>query len=1239
MRVKLAKGTNGEKVRFFQSSVPYLNNNAVAVYARGKTSHWRLEEPQPSSPRLLSLSNGHYGIYFTILNHELKREDHPTREQTAPVIVMFVPKSSRQFFPEFFISKANQDFNKCISELKTVLRDLLSSWSLVRPRSLFRAATRKFSSSAHISEDNPKDAKEEPFLISFQKSQLDKIMAVFSSHNSPADLNVIYPLFQGLKRNDITLRSVDEYNIVLKSICMRQLDSESTLSAIESRLTCLLTVYQDLLAACASNPVLKPNTETFNIILSALFKGSLEAINIETSSKINIAEYKNVIAQSTQFCQVGMDLYLSIKEYRELDSKDILPNMVSVLATLPNLVTKPAAERLVLLHETQVSDARFYCGLISLAQPLRELNPLLLDSKLTYQYIASVFESFKAACASNSKLRQLEFEVYSSLIKALVSNNNLAMATKFLDQILLDFKRNATEGQSNLSSQNSSISHLVSTYLDAIMASGELEDLHRAYNLLQTFKLVPYIPELSIKVFNTMINGFINRYSVLELEKASTEQKESFAREQVTVYKKIWELYDYAAIRKDFLSELLALSKPSLGNKVNCRDFLLSLSLDLNDHSNVSRLLKEIFLKDHVVSDWNISKKMCLYLYNGVVAYNNPYYCNLLWNFVEQQGGHYLSSTEANSFLSEHIGFLLNQNGANLDLLLNSMIVSRAFSEFSLETDNIYGLMSICWFFIACEQQIPLRPDQAFKVLQFKSCFVNQFEDASNHYIQLSQEIIQFKRELYTSFKHLYGKTPMDAVTTDISQAATSLNLKSSREAQITTMRKKDVQLDLSPHFNVSPVRAHEKFLEAFKSGFNFNYLTWNMIINRDFAMDALEKGTILNVKEFVQRILDLKLESIAILQLLSSLIDLKIDKINIALFKYLASVKSQLLAKDEILDKFSDYSLFTDNKYFLDLFFSRFHDLASQNKNKMWVGKFLSKLVFSGHTKEVADFLALDFESNLLGLELEDKLNEQFLNVALTAFTNEGMSSEVNRIFAHYFSGADGNKRLLESECFLLCLINYYVVNGSHKTVLEKFDILRNRSPKIKQAIEFARFMAKLNGDQAPVAEVTGEEKDVRTVALALLQKHRVGDMRQIFEESKLSYKTREQLFDCMVKYLTKATHLSNQNLMSVLVNKFESVLKFCKEIRMNELSVDNLVTIIRFLAAVKAQTLLNVIVNKVIHDNSVTPGFNFYFLHFQIPTARVGLQLLQEFKKALTEVGDDVNLSMVEACEQAMV
>ena len=79
--------------------------------------------------------------------------------------------------------------------------------------------------------------------------KVSKIVSTFETYSTPDDLNIIYPLYQAVKRNDLKLPSIDVYNIVLKSILNRSLNSELTLDSIEGKLTVLLTVYQDILAA------------------------------------------------------------------------------------------------------------------------------------------------------------------------------------------------------------------------------------------------------------------------------------------------------------------------------------------------------------------------------------------------------------------------------------------------------------------------------------------------------------------------------------------------------------------------------------------------------------------------------------------------------------------------------------------------------------------------------------------------------------------------------------------------------------------------------------------------------------------------------------------------------------------------------------------------------------------------------------------------------------------------------
>lgn len=45
------------------------------------------------------------------------------------------------------------------------------------------------------------------------------------------------------------------------------------------------------------------------------------------------------------------------------------------------------------------------------------------------------------------------------------------------------------------------------------------ENLNKSYNLLMKFNELSYIPELSVTLYNNMINQFVNQYHILENEK------------------------------------------------------------------------------------------------------------------------------------------------------------------------------------------------------------------------------------------------------------------------------------------------------------------------------------------------------------------------------------------------------------------------------------------------------------------------------------------------------------------------------------------------------------------------------------------------------------------------------------------------------------------------------------------------------------------------------------------------
>lgn len=1149
--------------------------------------------------------------------------------------------------PEFFISKANQDIHNDICELKSVTRDLLSATSLFNPKRALRLlAARAFSTSARIHEEKDPDHRqnvaedadmtqavpkieelpdseiEVPFEDSFGKSQVNRIVSIFATHSTPNDLDIIFPMYQSLKRNDIVLPSIHEYNIVLKSIVMRHLNSDSSPESTESRLTCLLTVYQDVLAACARNAECKPNNETFDIVLAEIFKDAVLVDHgvIDTDAQV-------AFAKSEEFSQVGLKLFMSVKHPEDLALDQILPNLVTAVNMHPNLIQKDVIVRILDVHDIQSTVGQYYVGLISMASHFQQLD-VMNSSEDVYNFISSVFDKFKRLAATHPSLVDSEYAVYSALVRSLISNGNLPIASKFLDEILLDYKRSVPTLEDLLLAElKIHISDLISDYILAIMASGKPDDLNIAYNLLEKFKQVLYIPDLTVQVYNEMINRFINQYTLCEIEKVNGN--EGMAKTQEIIYKKIWELYNRAAIRKDFQAGPLMDLTYQVGLRVNCRDFLLSLSLDLSDHAQITRLLKEILLKNHKIADWNVSKKLCLYLYNGVAAYGNNYYADLLWNVVELQATHYYSSSKTlNNFLSEHVSFLLFETPQNFNRVLDSYAVYNAFSGFTLLEDNIYGIMSVATYLMVIGQQ-SLSAAQSFKLMQMQSLLINQFEDPEHHYLQLSPELIQFRKALSHLFSELYTAAPCDMRTSnDISNACHVLGLDLKAEAKnYGDLDERDFQKDLSALFSVNYPAAVTAFVENFKRGHHFNQMTWSAIINQDFALEVLENDSIIRVSDFVSRLLALNLSSEDEDSLITDLICLNNEKINVEVLKHIIKGDKDIL--DDVMKAIADFVSISSNRYFVTILTDNMDNILARNSHKFWLTMVFNKLNESGQSDKVVAVLNTAKDKLIYGLDVALPVDEEYLHVVLIALLNLGEKSQTNDIFKHYFDGPNGNKALLKSDILLECLINHYIANGASKDVLKKFGFLQGRSSTINQLLQFAQFMSGLSGEQHESRSLRHDHYN--SVGLAVLNENNLLGMKEIFETNKSLVANKDQFFNFLVSILTKAGSLSGSRYNTQICNRFESVVKLCKVMLLREISVDSLISIVRLLALVKATELLNVLLNKFVHGSTLSPYVNFYFLQVDVLKARDASRLLAAFKTALAEVGDEMNAEMI--------
>lgn len=1222
---------------FFQSLIPYLHNNVLSFSGIEVVGQWDQDEPHPSR---LRIPTGHYGLYFGLFSQELRKEEkRPKVAEKSGFLVVFAPESLHPIVPEFVISRANQRIHNDIQTLRTVTKDLLSTLAILKPkRSLMQLyQLRTFATSAPIQRRKQLDRipelvkevvpetsvaqevveEQDNFEESFFANQMNKIVSIFNNHTDPAELNTIYPIYQSLKRNDLDLPSVENYNLVLKSICLRPLDSEGTAESIECKLTSLLTVYQDLLEACARNGKLLPNAETYNTILPCIFEGALKTLELSSGTNSTSHKYSMSLGKAMDYVQVGTSLFLSIKNKSELDVNAVLPHLLACLLTFPHVLTPEISSLVVSYSNRASSNFELYRNLIVLAKHFTRAETLGMDKKQLYGFVSSVYATYKEQLQANPSLAVGEFEIYAAMIETLVCCENIPVATKFLDQILLDFKEQMVSGKTTNIPE---ISGLISTYLEAIMSSERTEDLLTSFNLLLKFREVAYLPEVSANVYNNMINRFIHLYSQQEYEKVNSENFSEIAEQQVVTYKKIWHLYNYAVIRQDFQEATRKSSR--LSKSVSCRDTLLSLTLDLGDHPMIARLIKEVLVKDHLIADWNISKKLYQYLYSGAITHGNDYYQNLLWSVVEQQAKHYTDSSELNNFLSEHVAYLLIKSPHTFTTMLNLMMIFNAFESFKLLSHNAYGLMEISSFLMNESLTRQLSAAETVKVLQYQACLINEFEDPDNHYTELCPELHELKRNSSNFFISLFKTLECGSkLTRDILEACSMLGLDSNFEAR-NTLSAADFELDLSSHLKVNVEAGTESFLTYFRQGYSFTDETWTALITQNFAMEVLEKEAHFLIGEFVARLSTSPNSSSHI----ANLIGLYNDKISIKVLQALVNHQNHLITKD-VLSNLSAHASITSNKHLLATLSNNLHCLWTLNQDPQWLSELFHKFNTSGMSSVVADFLGTHYDA-IAQLDITTSNAHDLISAVTDSLLNTKQTDEAGKLFEKLFSGPTRGKILVDSDKLLGCLFKYYIANGAHNTVTTKFGKLKGRSVELDQFFQFSELLSSLEGESFSASnQIVSEE----SLALQILAQTDVMKMKQIFEENSLLVSNKSSFFDLLVTTLTKAASLVNVSGHRLIISRFESVIKLCKVLKLKHLGAFSLIKILRLLATTKSLDLLNIVFNKFLVNNMIVSTFNFYFLRIQVASEHESKLLLREFSSALEQVGDTLNMSTI--------
>lgn len=1235
--VKHAKAHSASKPQFFESSYPYLrNHNALVNFeAFFQRTTFGNGGPHPSSTSsdFFGIDNGHYGLYFTIFNHEGdKRKIHPVTYEDSDHLAHQVHKHSDERltleqWESFYILKATRETSANVKGLHLVSKRFLSTTqSPVKP-SQFLYPTRLFTTTTtqlhgkRAGEPNavaptaapkpslPPVTERDTFADDFVTTQTSLIKQKFESSDALAR-NVIYPIYQSIKRNELALPSIDLYNIVLASIISRPCDSSSgCIAEIESRLTNLLTVYQDLIALRSQ---VKPNDLTYKLVLEGLFQGCHESVEILTKPNTVLHTTEEAFTKSQEFLKVATDLFMCTAQQQY--PSPMMTQMASCLRCLPNLLSRELFDK-IKLHSKSVDDPHFHIALVALVPHIH------MSKDVAYQMSQEIFADFKECHGAS----QLEYAMYGALVESLIRTENTSYATKFVDDIMNDYKTAVVSGEESVATfavRKSNVSHLLSSYLTALSDTSLME----AHTLMEDFGSLAFVPEFSIGFYNHMIARLLQAFH--------TSSDPSY-------YQSAWKLHDSVSIRKDYYLAGRVVDDTTSPLAPNANELLISLSIDLGDHERVFFLIKQLILKNMFVKDFNVFRKLVSYLHNGVYyepGKPNLHYFELMWSLIESQAGHYsTSSTSLNYYLSGVAQFI-DSTEENVLLcaqkLVSSDFVRQAFSQFRLETDNSYGIMTVSRNLMSNEH-LWEDPKLHLMTLELQSHLIVEFEDTETFYLELAPDILEFKDALKTNFKKSAGAYLADgkAITGTLVEACRSVDIKLPLEVE-DKAAPEPRETRLALYLNVNPYSGLQTFIKAFQQGCVFDYFTWKSVLNKKFVTETLQLNDIVKVDLFVQRLCMLSLTEKQLSELLVQMVELGNERVNILYTKVLS--KGDVVCDDSLIALLRFWE--TNENYYLntlitDIFESK-RPFNAKDKKRV-IGQYFSSLSVQ---KKYAGVIASNYyQMSDLDLEQESDLSiaESILNAHLELHELEIFDKTFRQL---YRSGLGKSSSTVMNGL----LLKFCTYRGSYDLVLGKLAGALKAVPNHLELVHFNHFLKSLSGSFEVVAATGLKPKEL---TLHLMSCQGIAEMKALYDANKgfIEHNKDEMTHEAM-EYFRKAAKISGLSKSSIILHRFQTFLAFLKLIHFTRLDTRHLVSIIEFYGVTGRQDLANIILNKIAYptetgEYGISPLLDYYF--FEVPLyASTKIEVASVFLslyKVFSDIKDSANTDSIHnLCEQ---
>ncbi|SCU86140.1 LADA_0D12574g1_1 [Lachancea dasiensis] len=494
------------------------------------------------------------------------------------------------------------------------------------------------------------------------------------------DYNSINAHYQALQRNSI-IPTVEIYEIVIESVSRRDLDNDN----VDNRMFQLLNCYQDLI-----NNKMKPSEQIYNAVIGTLLKGSILAHDLGNTN-------------GGDFYKIAIDLLKASNTNKTSDfSKEVLDCSLLAMNLYPGYVTLDYIQNFLHKSKLYFKDSFYYVALLSYA-------------KFTNNSAAvkNLYEEFRNACVADTNLQRHRFEVYASVLSALVETGNTALAIKLLGTVLSEAKDKV------------GLASNVSLILSCFLTSVSKMDSQRAYDLWYEFKSLPWIPEFSYDFYLSMLSNSLGNWPLAK-----------------KIYAYMLPMMRESRTDKPTLSEQLLFATDT---KLTLSSFL-DYALQLKDTEAIMNLLEESMVKEFVFEPG---------VYPYVFQFLKSIRCpdDYLIRFIDCHGRLLVKGQDKFEFLNGLIDSYQSQ------VILSKVAATTFFvnccKAFDISESRLVNYSGL----IACFQSLwssPQTIEKYSKNIELHALVICRLHDLEGYYSTMENEFLaQFRDNLNTRFEKL----------------------------------------------------------------------------------------------------------------------------------------------------------------------------------------------------------------------------------------------------------------------------------------------------------------------------------------------------------------------------------------------------------------------------------------------------------------------------------------------------